>query len=96
MIEDPVVTIKRAEERDFQFGVAAVGDDLRTAFDSLSGAVRAVFAAGVDGHDHSIVPKRILSGYALAIGFERVLVAGELEPVAEISVQLDSFSRLRN
>ena len=86
MIEDPVVTIKRAEERDFKFGVAAVGDDLRTAFYCLFGAVRAAFPAGVDDLDHSIVPKGILSGYALAIGLERVLIAGEFEPVAEISV----------
>lgn len=86
MIEDPVVAIERTEERDSQFGVAAIRDDLSTAFDSLLCAVRAVFVAGVDDLDHSIVPKRILSGYALAIGFERVLVAGEFEPVAEISV----------
>ena len=86
MIEDPVVAIERTEERDFQFGVAAVGDDLGTAFHCLFGAVRTVFAAGVDDLDHSIVPEGILSGYALALGFERVLVAGVFERVAELSV----------
>jgi len=86
VIEDPVVAIERTEERDFQFRVAAIGDDLGTAFDSLFGAVRAAFSAGVDDLDHSIVPQGILSRYALAIGFERVLVAGEFKPAAEISV----------
>ncbi len=88
-VDDPVIPEEGPEKADLELGIAACVGDPGAALGDTGGPVQPVFQHEFEDPDHVVGPSLVLGDHAVAAAFETVIGTRDLEPSAQISIEID-------